>query len=78
MKPQLQSYKIKSYVAAAFGRLCVETSVLSLVKSCPLAAAFGRLCVETDDSLRIECCACAAAFGRLCVETIYATASLEN
>ena len=35
------------FEAAAFGRLCVETTMrLSLMVGCR-AAAFGRLCVET-------------------------------
>ena len=34
-------------IAAAFGRLCVETSILLDNKKFTLAAAFGRLCVET-------------------------------
>ena len=33
---------------AAFGRLCVETVLVSLSKSAPTPAAFGRLCVETE------------------------------
>ena len=35
-------------LAAAFGRLCVETSLPpDLLESIGIAAAFGRLCVET-------------------------------
>ena len=34
-------------MAAAFGRLCVETSERAIVRTERLAAAFGRLCVET-------------------------------
>ena len=34
-------------VAAAFGRLCVETEKLDLILGAVSAAAFGRLCVET-------------------------------
>ena len=34
-------------IAAAFGRLCVETSPKMAKASDDLAAAFGRLCVET-------------------------------
>ena len=33
--------------SAAFGRLCVETSVSSVIDVKSDAAAFGRLCVET-------------------------------
>ena len=56
--------------SAAFGRLCVETSVPP--SPCHLfsqSAAFGRLCVETSGVG--VCCTCliSAAFGRLCVET---------
>ena len=39
------SYRIS---AAAFGRLCVETSVKSKWRAVSGAAAFGRLCVETS------------------------------
>ena len=35
-------------MAAAFGRLCVETLMCAVLKLMPsVAAAFGRLCVET-------------------------------
>ena len=34
-------------LAAAFGRLCVETDVTVTVKPQQQSAAFGRLCVET-------------------------------
>ena len=34
-------------VAAAIGRLCVETYYLNLETENAIAAAFGRLCVET-------------------------------
>ena len=33
--------------SAAFGRLCVETSLSIALKCCSPPAAFGRLCVET-------------------------------
>ena len=55
--------------AAAFGRLCVETTLAMVVYVEVYAAAFGRLCVET---YQIRCklvAPSAAAFGRLCVET---------
>ena len=35
-------------LAAAFGRLCVETVEPSTLSNITTAAAFGRLCVETD------------------------------
>ena len=56
--------------AAAFGRLCVETSHkrLYFYQFLP-AAAFGRLCVETQSSVIRPSIIMAAAFGRLCVET---------
>ena len=34
--------------AAAFGRLCVETTAINIIKTFAKAAAFGRLCVETS------------------------------
>ena len=34
-------------IAAAFGRLCVETFERNINRIMHLAAAFGRLCVET-------------------------------
>ena len=61
--------KFNIYVAAAFGRLCVETSTVVAISLPASAAAFGRLCVETGitrGQLEHEL---AAAFGRLCVET---------
>ena len=57
------------YYAAAFGRLCVETSPTALLISALMAAAFGRLCVETMTQTAQMQMAVAAAFGRLCVET---------
>ena len=36
-------------LAAAFGRLCVETAISRLLIVKVLAAAFGRLCVETTE-----------------------------
>ena len=58
-------------VAAAFGRLCVETLSITNGGCVWVAAAFGRLCVET---LEMDVCQpyslSAAAFGRLCVETV--------
>ena len=36
---------------AAFGRLCVETTVLPLAAMLVKPAAFGRLCVETIGSI---------------------------
>ena len=58
-------------MAAAFGRLCVETewfepSMANMVG----AAAFGRLCVETIGAKMAIYDRDAAAFGRLCVETV--------
>ena len=38
---------ISQRLAAAFGRLCVETSYVVGLHYCLPAAAFGRLCVET-------------------------------
>ena len=57
-------------LAAAFGRLCVETIDTKIIKSANNAAAFGRLCVETFLVLRDCTVSEAAAFGRLCVETV--------
>ena len=54
---------------AAFGRLCVETGLLSVwVRDCT-PAAFGRLCVETNQRDTVRKLIAPAAFGRLCVET---------
>ena len=61
-------WKVESK-AAAFGRLCVETNVLTKQDYLNLAAAFGRLCVETMRAIKLELMQQAAAFGRLCVET---------
>ena len=57
------------FIAAAFGRLCVETLSKRLNQSPIKAAAFGRLCVETVQYLMAFAKIAAAAFGRLCVET---------
>ena len=56
-------------IAAAFGRLCVETNINQLVDKLSVAAAFGRLCVETALTSNYRNALLAAAFGRLCVET---------
>ena len=40
-------------LAAAFGRLCVETKKALAYGMTTLAAAFGRLCVETVTNLGI-------------------------
>ena len=56
-------------MAAAFGRLCVETGKYQYVLMRYLAAAFGRLCVETIELAQDLKAVHAAAFGRLCVET---------
>ena len=62
------SYLIK-ILAAAFGRLCVETVLYPTISNFRRAAAFGRLCVETMRAIKLELMQQAAAFGRLCVET---------
>ena len=54
---------------AAFGRLCVETQLLSESRPPLLPAAFGRLCVETVAFGFCGLVTGPAAFGRLCVET---------
>ena len=59
-----------SAVAAAFGRLCVETLTYGYDVQNLSAAAFGRLCVETIHILEAIDYVRAAAFGRLCVETL--------
>ena len=56
-------------IAAAFGRLCVETITIEKGFFSVVAAAFGRLCVETLLPLPGLRHLPAAAFGRLCVET---------
>ena len=55
---------------AAFGRLCVETSVIGRCFIRIEPAAFGRLCVETCTVSSAWILVLPAAFGRLCVETI--------
>ena len=57
------------YDPAAFGRLCVETSWLTMLQPLALPAAFGRLCVETVVLNHLQPKFQPAAFGRLCVET---------
>ena len=57
-------------LAAAFGRLCVETFQACASLAGSIAAAFGRLCVETAPFTEIILMSWAAAFGRLCVETL--------
>ena len=56
---------------AAFGRLCVETDLISGRDSLSSAAAFGRLCVETLIAVITVSIIQPAAFGRLCVETAH-------
>ena len=69
MKPLLPPCVWVDVVAAAFGRLCVETSSGSRSVGTVGAAAFGRLCVETSPKMAKASDDLAAAFGRLCVET---------
>ena len=52
---------------AAFGRLCVETSMIAWFLPSPFPAAFGRLCVETLMPAKAALKVSPAAFGRLCV-----------
>ena len=47
LKPEIPELLEQKPKAAAFGRLCVETSVPILRWRINFAAAFGRLCVET-------------------------------
>ena len=69
LKPEDTIYNTDTALAAAFGRLCVETGDVWEVLSEHPAAAFGRLCVETVQYLMAFAKIAAAAFGRLCVET---------
>ena len=46
MKPTGDRYTLRE-PPAAFGRLCVETSLPAVVSVSNAPAAFGRLCVET-------------------------------
>ena len=66
--------------AAAFGRLCVETSLNTAATLKDAAAAFGRLCVETATGVVALFATGAAAFGRLCVETtaVFAEVTAAN
>ena len=57
--------------AAAFGRLCVETTNIIDFEKQADAAAFGRLCVEAITLDRFEeILRQAAVSARLCVETL--------
>ena len=47
LKPIIKEFFSTNTIAAAFGRLCVETYYLNLETENAIAAAFGRLCVET-------------------------------
>ena len=47
LKQLRHSHSNKTQLAAAFGRLCVETGGRLLLPTFTKAAAFGRLCVET-------------------------------
>ena len=69
LKPPV-SVKAENTLAAAFGRLCVETVLEYARNVAKAAAAFGRLCVETRLSRNTMLHKQAAAFGRLCVETL--------
>ena len=65
-------------MAAAFGRLCVETNFSVCSNHKAVAAAFGRLCVETILKVPSQNPVYwAAAFGRLCVETLSNTEALR-
>ena len=65
-------------LAAAFGRLCVETRRPKSNWPRRLAAAFGRLCVETNPAKPGDANYGAAAFGRLCVETRFTAGARQN
>ena len=52
LKPQVAGLSLEKQQAAAFGRLCVETSKERALFASELAAAFGRLCVETENGAR--------------------------
>ena len=60
---------LNALAPAAFGRLCVETAVVSFYYLSVYPAAFGRLCVETIQPSAGDYPLPPAAFGRLCVET---------
>ena len=47
MLKQLRKSNLILLFSAAFGRLCVETKILTGVCLSSASAAFGRLCVET-------------------------------
>ena len=47
MKLNICYYLTKILQPAAFGRLCVETSIRNRTGTTVVPAAFGRLCVET-------------------------------
>ena len=47
LKQSLKCYHYPIHIAAAFGRLCVETFLSRHFHKRFKAAAFGRLCVET-------------------------------
>ena len=66
------------YRAAAFVRLCVETSLQSGINDQSVAAAFVRLCVETEEHGAMCTVKNAAAFVRLCVETLKLKLGLMN
>ena len=70
LKQYGQSRICGRFHAAAFGRLCVETTWKSWPFCKSVAAAFGRLCVETATKSGTFEPLGAAAFGRLCVETL--------
>ena len=78
LKPAELASKFRNGQAAAFGRLCVETSSYQWVYPYGLAAAFGRLCVETGKTAKVLINGEAAAFGRLCVETELATLTIYD
>ena len=69
LKPIGGIYNAVFIFPAAFGRLCVETANLSLLRRSADPAAFGRLCVETNINHGLYKTPIPAAFGRLCVET---------
>ena len=54
LKPIVDGKADVMQMAAAFGRLCVETRSITTDKLNVNAAAFGRLCVETRSQSKIE------------------------
>ena len=69
LKPILKRFLVEPNLAAAFGRLCVETAVTDLFFYFAWQPPSGGCVLKLIGAFLAQKQIAAAAFGRLCVET---------